>query len=84
MVSYCIRTLLLQDEAGNAKVGKDISLYECKNGVVHAADGSKVVSSRFGWLYCCREEWTTACLFIERETENKRILKNEYDEYSKN
>ena len=33
----------LQDEAGNAKVGKDIRLYECKNCVVHAADESKVV-----------------------------------------
>ena len=29
--------------AGNAKVGKDIRLYECKNCVVHAADESKVV-----------------------------------------
>ena len=26
-----LRTLLPQDEAGNAKVGKDIRLYECKN-----------------------------------------------------
>ena len=38
-----LRTLLPQDEAGNAKVGKDICLYECKNCVVHAADESKVV-----------------------------------------
>ena len=38
-----LRTLLQQDEAGNAKVGKDIRLYECKNYVVHAADESKVV-----------------------------------------
>ena len=38
--------------AGNAKVGKDIRLYECKNCVVHAADESKVVvRSRLGWLY---------------------------------
>ena len=36
-------TLLAQDEGGNAKVGKDIRLYECKNCVVHAADESKVV-----------------------------------------
>ena len=42
--SWCsLRTLLLQDENGNAKVGKDIRLYECKNSVVHAADESKVV-----------------------------------------
>ncbi len=32
-----LRTLLPQDEDGNAKVGKDIRLYECKNSVVHAA-----------------------------------------------
>lgn len=38
-----LRTLLPQDEVGNAKVGKDIRLYECKNCVVHAADESKVV-----------------------------------------
>ena len=38
-----LRTLLPQNEAGNAKVGKDIRLYKCKNCVVHAADESKVV-----------------------------------------
>ena len=38
-----LRTLLPQDEVGNAKVGKDIRLYECKNCVVHAAEESKVV-----------------------------------------
>ena len=38
-----LRTLLPQDENGNAKVGKDIRLYECKNCVVHAADETKVV-----------------------------------------
>lgn len=38
-----LRTLLPQDENGNAKVGKDIRLYECKNSVVHVADESRVV-----------------------------------------
>lgn len=38
-----LRTLLPQDENGNAKVGKDILLYECKNCVIHTADESKVV-----------------------------------------
>ena len=43
--TYCImyndiRVIIM---AGNAKVGKDIRLYECKNCVVHAADESKVV-----------------------------------------
>lgn len=36
-------TLHPQDEDGNAKVVKDIRLYECKNKVVHAADVNKVV-----------------------------------------
>ena len=44
-----LRTLLPQDEAGNAKVGKDIRLYECKNCVVHAADESKVVVQDGSW-----------------------------------
>lgn len=43
MYQGSLRTLLPQDEDGNAKVGKDIRLYECKNSVVHAADESKVV-----------------------------------------
>ena len=38
-----LRTLLPQDENGNAKVGKDIRLYDCKNCVVHADDERKVV-----------------------------------------
>ena len=38
-----LRTMLPQDEAGNAKVSKDIRLYECKNCVAHAADENKVV-----------------------------------------
>ena len=69
-----LRTLLPQDEAGNAVVGKDIRLYECKNCVVHAADESKVVVQGLdGWLYCSREEWTTACLLFEREAENQGV-----------
>ena len=39
----CLRTLLPQDENGNAKVGKGIRLYECRNCVAHAADECKVV-----------------------------------------
>lgn len=39
----CLRTLLPQDEDGNANVGNIIRLYECKNGVDYAADESKMV-----------------------------------------
>ncbi|MDD6848903.1 MAG: hypothetical protein PUD54_00190 [Veillonellaceae bacterium] len=35
--------MLPQDEAGNAKVGKNNRLYECENCMAHAADESKVV-----------------------------------------
>ena len=42
-VKTSLSTLLPQDENGNAKVGKDIRLYECKNCVAHPADESKVV-----------------------------------------
>ena len=38
-----VQTHVATDDNGNAKVGKDIRLYECKNYVVHAADESKVV-----------------------------------------
>lgn len=38
-----LRTLLSQDQDGNATVGNDIRLYDCKNCVVHSADESKVV-----------------------------------------
>ena len=36
-----LRTLLPQDENGNAKVGKDICLYDCKNCVVLTADETR-------------------------------------------
>lgn len=38
-----LRTLLPQDEDGNAKEVKNIRLYECKNSVVYAADEKKIV-----------------------------------------
>ena len=41
--SLLYNVILVIIMAGNAKVGKDVRLYECKNCVVHAADESKVV-----------------------------------------
>lgn len=38
-----LHTLLPQDNFGNAKVGKDIRLYECNNCVIHTADARRVV-----------------------------------------
>lgn len=38
-----LRTLLPQDEAGNAKVGNRVDMYNCRNCVVHAAEHRQVV-----------------------------------------
>lgn len=57
-----LQTLLPQDENGNAKVGKDIRLYECKNCVVHAADESKmVVQGLDGYIVAEKHEQLLAC-----------------------
>ena len=56
-----LRTLLPQDDDGNAKVGKDIRLYECKNCVIHAADESKVVVQV--WMAISWQRSMGSCLF---------------------
>lgn len=38
-----LRTLLPQDEQGNAGIGNDIRLYNCTNCIVHTAEAKKVV-----------------------------------------
>ena len=38
-----LRTLLPQDEAGNAKVGSRVDMYNCRNCVVHTAEHRQVV-----------------------------------------
>ena len=65
-----LRTLLPQDEAGNAKVGKDIQLYECKNCVIHAAEESKVVVQGLdGYIEAEKNGQLLVCSF-ERGTED--------------
>lgn len=59
-----LRTLLPQDENGNAKVGKDIRLYECKNCVVHAADESKVVVQGLDGYIVAEKRSTDRCLSV--------------------
>ena len=59
----CLRTLLPQDEDGNAKVGKDIRLYECKNSVAHAADINAINAANPDLLWIVmtapkQEKWT--------------------------
>jgi len=58
-----LRTLLPQDEQGNAQVGNNIKLYNCSNTIVHTAQEKKVViegldgyiiAERDGSLLICR------------------------------
>ena len=58
-----LRTLLPQDEAGNAKVGGRVDMYNCRNCVVHAAEEKRVVleglegyivAEKDGQLLVCR------------------------------
>ena len=58
-----LRTLLPQDEAGNAKVSGRVDMYNCRNCVVHAAEEKRVVlegldgyivAEKNGQLLVCR------------------------------
>ena len=67
MYQGSLRTLLPQDEDGNAKVGKDIRLYECKNSVVHAADESKVVVQGLdGYIVAEKHDQLIVCSLKEK------------------
>lgn len=63
-----LRTLLPQDENGNAKIGKEIRLYECKNCVVHAADESKVVVQGLdGYIVAAKNGQLLVCSLKEEQ-----------------
>lgn len=65
--------MLPQDEDGNAKVGNDISLYDCKNCVVHAADESKVVVQGLDEYIVAEKHGQLLVCSLKEEP---RILKN--------
>ena len=62
-----LHTLLSQDENSNAKVGKDIRLYECKNCVVHADDESKVVQGLDGYIVAEKNGQLLVCSLKEEQ-----------------
>lgn len=67
-----LSTLLPQDEYSNAKVGKDIRLYECKNCVVHAADESKVVVQGLnGYIVAEKNGQLLVCSLKEKQRINE-------------
>ena len=58
-----LRTLLPQDENGNATVGTQVDLYNCRNCIVHASEKKRVVleglddyivAEKNGQLLVCR------------------------------
>ena len=69
------RTLLPHDEAGNAKVGKNIQLYECKNCVVHAADESKVVVQGLDGYIVAKKKGQLLVCSLKEEQKNKELEK---------
>ena len=65
-----LRTLLPQDENGNAKVGKDIRLYDCRNCIVHAADEKEVVVQGLdGYIVAEKDRRLLVC----KQKEEQRI-----------
>ena len=63
-----LRTLLPQDEDRNAKVGKDIRLYDCYNCVVHAADETKiVVQGLHGYIIAEKHGQVLVCQLKEEQ-----------------
>lgn len=65
------KTLLSQDEDGDAKVGNAIRLYDCKNCVVYTADESKVVVESLNG-YFRMKRWSWIKFYIGRYYEQSK------------
>ena len=76
-----LRTLLPQDEDGNAKVGKDIRLYECKNCVAHAADESKVVVQGLDGYIVAEKNGQLLVCSLKRNKGSRNLESNAYITY---
>lgn len=63
-----LRTLLPQDENGNAAVGKNIHLYECSDCVIHTADEHKVVvQGLHGYIVAEKQGQLLVCSLKEEQ-----------------
>ena len=70
--------MLPQDEYGNAKVGKDIRLYECKNCAIHTTDKSKVVVQGLnGYIVAEKHGQLLVCSSIEEKNKIEELLAQE-------
>lgn len=71
-----LRTLLPQDEDSNAKVGKDIRLYDCKNCVVHTADETKVVVQGLDGYIIAEKHGQLLVCQLKEDRESKNLANN--------
>lgn len=63
-----LRTLLPQDEAGNAKVGNRVDMYNCRNCVVHAAEEKRVVLEGLeGYIVAEKDRRLLVCRLSEEQ-----------------
>lgn len=63
-----LRTLLPQDEAGNAKVGGRVDMYNCRNCVVHTAEHRQVVlESLEGYIVAEKDGRLLVCRLSEEQ-----------------
>lgn len=63
-----LRTLLPQDEAGNAKVGGRVDMYNCRNCVVHAAEEKRVVLEGLeGYIVAEKDRRLLVCRLSEEQ-----------------
>ena len=72
-----LRTLLLQDEHGNAGVGNDISLHNCHNCIVHTAGEKQVVVEGLdGYIIAERNGALLVCSLKEEQNIKRFTLKH--------
>lgn len=63
-----LRTLLPQDEAGNAKVSGRVDMYNCRNCVVHAAEEKRVVLEGLdGYIVAEKDRRLLVCRLSEEQ-----------------
>lgn len=63
-----LRTLLPQDEAGNAKVGGRVDMYNCRNCVVHATEHRQVVLEGLeGYIVAEKDRRLLVCRLSEEQ-----------------
>lgn len=69
-----LRTLLPQDEAGNAVVGQEVKLYDCHNCVVHTQGERKVVLEGLEGVIVAEKDGQLLVCRLEKEQRIKEMV----------